>query len=101
MSRLTRCVAGIAIAAFSAFAHAQQWPTKQVRFIMPMPPGAAPDIVARLIGERLTKEWGHQAMIEKWQPCLECHCHRRPVDLRHTRGTGRSRRRRSSECRAS
>ncbi len=64
MTRLTRCVAGIAIAAFSAFAHAQQWPTKQVRFIMPMPPGAASDIVARLIGERLTKEWGNQAMIE-------------------------------------
>jgi tripartite-type tricarboxylate transporter receptor subunit TctC len=64
MTRLTRYVAGIAIAAFSAFAHAQQWPTKQVRFIMPMPPGAAPDIVARLIGDRLTKEWGNQAMIE-------------------------------------
>ena len=64
MTRLTRHVAGIAIAAFSAFAHGQQWPSKQVRFIMPMPPGAAPDIVARLIGDRLTKEWGNQAMIE-------------------------------------
>jgi tripartite-type tricarboxylate transporter receptor subunit TctC len=31
---------------------------------MPMPTGAAPDIVARLIGDRLTKEWGNQAMIE-------------------------------------
>ena len=64
MTRLLSHVAAIAIAAFSAFAHAQQWPTKQVRFIMPMAAGTAPDIVARLLGERLTKEWGNQAMIE-------------------------------------
>jgi len=64
MTRFTRYAAGIALAAASAFAHAQQWPTKQVRFIMPMPPGTAPDIIARLVSERLSKEWGNQALTD-------------------------------------
>jgi tripartite-type tricarboxylate transporter receptor subunit TctC len=64
MTRFTRYAAGIALAAVSAFAHAQQWPTKQVRFIMPMPPGTAPDIIARLVSERLSKEWGNQALTD-------------------------------------
>jgi tripartite-type tricarboxylate transporter receptor subunit TctC len=54
----------MAIAALSTAAQAQQWPVKQVRFIMPMQPGSAPDIIARLLGDRLTKEWGNQAMVE-------------------------------------
>ncbi|HEY3073585.1 MAG TPA: tripartite tricarboxylate transporter substrate-binding protein [Burkholderiales bacterium] len=64
MTRFTRYAAGIALAAVSAFAHAQQWPTKQVRFIMPMPPGTAPDIIARLVSERLSKEWGNQVLTD-------------------------------------
>ena len=64
MKRVTKYLSCIAIAALSTAAQAQQWPTKQVRFILPMQPGSAPDIIARLLGDRLTKEWGNQAMVE-------------------------------------
>lgn len=64
MKRLTKYLPCIALAALSSLAQAQQWPAKQVRFILPLPPGTAPDIIARLVGDRLTKEWGNQAMVE-------------------------------------
>jgi tripartite-type tricarboxylate transporter receptor subunit TctC len=64
MKRSTKYLSCIALVALSGLAQAQQWPTKQVRFILPLPPGTAPDIVARLVGDRLTKEWGNQAMVE-------------------------------------
>lgn len=34
---------------------AQAWPTKAVRLIEPSPAGTAPDIVTRVIGDKLSK----------------------------------------------
>jgi tripartite-type tricarboxylate transporter receptor subunit TctC len=48
----------------SAAVHAQSWPTKPVRFIVPFPPGGATDISARLLGQKLTEIWGQQVVIE-------------------------------------
>ncbi len=44
--------------------HAQAWPTKPVRFIVPFPPGGATDISARLIGQKLGDMWGQTVVIE-------------------------------------
>ena len=49
---------------FAASVHAQAWPQKPVRFIVPFPPGGATDISARLLGEKLTQIWGQQVVIE-------------------------------------
>src|SRR6267143_2275152 len=43
---------------------AQSWPQKPERFIVPFPPGGAPDISARLLGEKLTQLWGQTVVIE-------------------------------------
>jgi tripartite-type tricarboxylate transporter receptor subunit TctC len=48
----------------SAAVHAQSWPTKPVRFIVPFPPGGATDISARLLGQKLTEMWSQQVVIE-------------------------------------
>jgi tripartite-type tricarboxylate transporter receptor subunit TctC len=64
MKRFPKYLSCIALAALSSLAQAQQWPAKQVRFILPLPPGTAPDIVARLLGDRLTNAWGHQVLVE-------------------------------------
>ena len=47
-----------------AAAPAQNYPAKPVRYVVPFPAGASPDIVARLITERLTRMWGRQVLVE-------------------------------------
>ena len=43
---------------------AQNFPVKPVRYIVPFGPGGSPDIIGRLLGERLTKLWGQQVIVE-------------------------------------
>jgi len=50
--------------ALSSTAHAQNWPQKSVRFIVPFPPGGATDISARMVGQKLTEIWGQTVVIE-------------------------------------
>src|SRR3954470_19384572 len=48
-------------------AHAQTWPQKTVRFIVPLPPGSGMDLSARLVAERLTERWGQAIVVENRQ----------------------------------
>jgi tripartite-type tricarboxylate transporter receptor subunit TctC len=50
--------------ALSSTAHAQSWPQKSVRFIVPFPPGGATDISARMVGQKLGEMWGQTVVIE-------------------------------------
>ncbi len=43
---------------------AQAWPTKPVRLVLSQAPASSPDIVARLLGERLAKLWSQSIVIE-------------------------------------
>lgn len=43
---------------------AQAWPAKPVRLIVPFPAGAAPDVIARLVAERLGSAWGQAVFVE-------------------------------------
>jgi tripartite-type tricarboxylate transporter receptor subunit TctC len=43
---------------------AQAWPSRVVRFVVPYTAGGPTDLLARLIGERLTNIWGRQVVIE-------------------------------------
>lgn len=45
-------------------AHAEDWPTRPIRVIVPYPPGGSTDIAARLIGESLSRSLGQQTVIE-------------------------------------
>lgn len=40
------------------------WPTKAVRLWVPSPAGTAPDIVARVLGDKLSRLWGQPVIIE-------------------------------------
>ena len=42
----------------------QAYPTKPVRYVVPFPPGGSPDIIARLIGERFSRMWGQQILVD-------------------------------------
>jgi tripartite-type tricarboxylate transporter receptor subunit TctC len=45
--------------------HAQQaWPQKAVKLILPLGPGSATDVTARLFAERLAARWGRPVVVE-------------------------------------
>jgi tripartite-type tricarboxylate transporter receptor subunit TctC len=45
--------------------HAQgQFPTKPVKVITPFPAGSGPDAALRLVADKLSKQWGHQVLVE-------------------------------------
>ena len=45
-------------------AQAPAYPTKPVRYIVPFGAGGSPDLVARIVTERLSRLWGHQVVVE-------------------------------------
>jgi len=55
------CLSGVSIA---GLAYAQSWPTKQIKFIVPYPPGGGTDVIARIVQEPLSKELGQQVIID-------------------------------------
>jgi tripartite-type tricarboxylate transporter receptor subunit TctC len=54
----------LAPALFGRNAMAQTWPARPVRFVVPFPPGVAPDIGCRVLAARLSDRWGQQAVVE-------------------------------------
>lgn len=42
----------------------QAFPIKPVRYVVPYSPGSSPDIVARLVGDRLARIWGQQMIVD-------------------------------------
>ena len=60
---LSLAAAALALAA-GAPAHAQQYPTKPIRLIVPFPPGGSNDIVGRMIAHELSARLGHQMVVD-------------------------------------
>jgi tripartite-type tricarboxylate transporter receptor subunit TctC len=64
-----RAAIGLIAMGFAAFlstgsASAQDYPTRPVKWVVGYPPGGATDILARLIGQRLSERLGQQFIIE-------------------------------------
>lgn len=68
MSKLAKhaaaCAAGLAFYALAAFACAQGYPAKPIRYIIAFPPGGSNDILARIIGARMTELMGQTVIID-------------------------------------
>ncbi|NUZ06628.1 Bug family tripartite tricarboxylate transporter substrate binding protein [Piscinibacter koreensis] len=68
MSRLSRrsVVAGFAVALCIAATpgHAQSWPSRPIRLVIPFPAGGSTDVVGRLIGEKVSRALGQPVVVE-------------------------------------
>jgi len=57
-------VACLLLAPYFSTAHAQTYPVRPVRVIVPFPPGAGTDIVARAIAHSLTDAWKQSVVVD-------------------------------------
>ena len=62
--RISGFVAAWLMAACAASLHAQGYPTKPVRFIVPVTSGGATDILTRTLAQRLASAWGQQVLVD-------------------------------------
>jgi len=62
--RLLRAGLAALLCAFAVTALSQSYPQRAVRLIVPYPPGSGTDIVARLLGQRVSESWGQPLVVE-------------------------------------
>jgi tripartite-type tricarboxylate transporter receptor subunit TctC len=60
---LVALIAGVSIIPIGAL-HAQAYPAKPVRLIVPFPPGGPADVLGRLFGQKLSESWGQPVVVE-------------------------------------
>jgi tripartite-type tricarboxylate transporter receptor subunit TctC len=64
MKLLPALVVGMLALASAALAQEPSYPNRPIRIIVPFPAGGPSDIVARLLGQRLSEGWGQPVVIE-------------------------------------
>jgi tripartite-type tricarboxylate transporter receptor subunit TctC len=61
---LAAALVALSLGAFVDLAHAQNYPSRPIRFIVPFPAGGVADVTARLIGQRLGEALGQNIIVE-------------------------------------
>lgn len=64
LSPVFRLVAVASLINASLAAQAQSWPERPVRLVVPFPAGGATDLVARVIAQRVSRDIGHQVIVD-------------------------------------
>jgi tripartite-type tricarboxylate transporter receptor subunit TctC len=62
--RISITLALAALLGVSALSHAQQFPSRPLRIIVPNPPGGTTDVLARLLSDELAKSFGQPVLVE-------------------------------------
>jgi tripartite-type tricarboxylate transporter receptor subunit TctC len=64
MLTLVRVAAALTAVAFSAAVHAQAFPSKPLRLVVPFPPGAGTDMFARVLAHKLNESLGQPVVVD-------------------------------------
>ena len=64
MKAMVRVFAFFAACILAGLCHAQDWPGKPIRLIVPFAPAGPADIVARLLGQKLSEYLGQQVLVD-------------------------------------
>jgi tripartite-type tricarboxylate transporter receptor subunit TctC len=59
-----RKLLAFAAAALALSVHAQDFPTKTVRIIVPFPAGGSAELMPRIVAEKLSEKWGQPVIVE-------------------------------------
>jgi tripartite-type tricarboxylate transporter receptor subunit TctC len=61
MNRFRFALTAAVLSALASVAVAQEYPSKPIRFIV----GPGPDVLARIVGQKLTDAWGQQVLVDQ------------------------------------
>jgi tripartite-type tricarboxylate transporter receptor subunit TctC len=64
MNTLARILVTIALSCTVSVALAQSYPSRPIRIIVSGPPGGGPDIIGRMVGQKLNDAWAQPVVIE-------------------------------------
>lgn len=68
MSSLKQCLRAGALAGVAALmalsAQAQEYPTRAIRFVAPIPAGGSTEVLARDVAQKLSERWGQPVVVE-------------------------------------
>jgi tripartite-type tricarboxylate transporter receptor subunit TctC len=64
LHRFAATLAALSLAALASHAGAQAWPAKPIRMVSAFPPGGTTDILARVLGQKLTEVLGQPVVVE-------------------------------------
>jgi len=53
-----------ALALLGASAHAQDYPVKPIRIVVPLPPGGSNDVLARILAQKMSESFGQPVIVE-------------------------------------
>ncbi len=62
--RLFTIALSAALTAIALPVAAQNWPAKPIKIVVPFPAGGTSDVLARILGQKLTESWGQPVVIE-------------------------------------
>ncbi len=63
-ARLAVCIALLVSGHCGLAIGQQKYPVRPIRLVLPFPPGGSTDIVARIVGQKITESWGQQVLVD-------------------------------------